>query len=310
VSINNIDLYYIESPGQLIIAIEIISIRKIKCILLIRIAGSKYNREQMNNTLAFYKKKDISEYLNEIKLVDSFYMFLWSFLKYNFLYRFEKVFVGSFKSRFLSVFRLIRFKVTLIDDGTATFLYYSRLRKNSNFSFVMDLYTCLPLKPIIPSQLVEYQEYNYLKSHINREREEDCVWFFGAKYVESFIVSESNYLAMLKEVKKFFQNKNIKYIPHRQESEANLAKYELIGFNIKRFQFPSELELVKSTKIPNTIAGFYSASLLTSSILFPDINIISFKISCFEDDAPVEMNSIDDTYACLENFAEVIELED
>jgi len=50
--------------------------------------------------------------------------------------------------------------------------------------------------------------------------------------------------------------------------------------------------------------------LLTSSILFPDINIISFKISCFEDDAPVEMNSIDDTYACLENFAEVIELED
>ena len=116
--------------------------------------------------MAFYKKNDISEYLKEIKLVDSFYMFLWNFLKDNILCRFEKVFVGSFKSKFLSVFRLCRFKVSLIDDGVATLLYYSRLRKNSNFSFVMNLYTCLPLKPIIPTQLVEYQEYNYLKSLI------------------------------------------------------------------------------------------------------------------------------------------------
>lgn len=308
-NINNTDLYYIESPGQLINAFEIISIRKNKCILLVRISGNKYNLEQMTNTLSYYKNKDISKYLKKITLVNSIHKFLWHFIKYNILYRFEKVFVGSFKSKFLSVVRLCRFKVALIDDGVATILYYSELRAKSSLSYVMDLYTCLPLKPVIPTQRVEYQEYSYLKSHVNSKRDLDVIWFFGAKYVESSIINESSYLAMLKKVKSFFKNKKIKYISHRGESEENLAKYELLGFDIKRFKFPSELEIVQSTKIPMTIAGFYSASLLSSSKLIPDIDVISFKIPYVSDDSLIDIEVVNDVYKCFESFADIVELQ-
>jgi hypothetical protein len=308
-----VDKYYVESPGQIVNAFEVIHLRQQPWLMIVRFNGSKDNDSQIKNVLLFYKNCELMNLNSSIKYIFSFIEFV-SYFALTLL-RFSKgtIYVGCHKSKFIALFHFFRVAMVLLDDGIASLLYANR-QKSHRLSLVdkllnkhqkMDIFTSLDL-PELPSHYkVVNHDYGYLRSIKKGVLVSDDVLFFGAKYIEVGILTADQYVALLISVLKYFKGRAICYVPHRQESELRLSKYEELGFSIMRIDLPSELELVSMDKQPKCVAGFFTAALLTSHQLIPDIEVYTFKIP--QDSIPENSReNVEYMYEYVSRFSRVI----
>jgi len=285
-----VDKYYVESPGQIVNAFESIHLRQLPWVMIVRFNGSKDNDSQIKNVLFFYKDCELMRLNSSIKFVFSFIEFVLHFTLT--LLRFSKgpIYVGSDKSKFISPFHVFRLPMVLLDDGIATLIYakgkgkdkktkpLSVLDKLLNKHQKMNIFTSLDLPKLPPHYKVINHDYGYLRSIIKGGLVSDDVLFFGAKYIEVGILTSDQYIALLRSVMKYFKGRRILYVPHREENKVRLSNYEELGYSLMNIDLPSELELVSMVKPPKCVAGFFSAALLTSHQLMPDIEVYTFKI--------------------------------
>ncbi len=295
------DKYYVESPGQVINAIESINANQKKWLMVVRFNGQEFNDLQIRNVLAFYKAKNYITDSSNISTVNGFVGFLIKFFYIILRFGFKNIYVGCHKSKYLAIFRKIRCPMTLLDDGIATLAYHHRLGENNNY--VLDYYTCIDLVPVSDTHKVSSNKFDYIKSLSPANRPQSGAIFYGAKYIEVGIFTKEKYCAFLEQIFEALGGVEICYIPHRGEDSANFKAYEKIGFKIRRTELPSELDLITMNTKPALVAGFFTASLLTAKIIYPDIDVISFK---FKDDT----NDLEFVYSYYERFCKVICLDE
>lgn len=305
-------VFYVESPGQLINAMEGIYEFQNKWLLIVRFNGNKVNDEQLDKVLEFYDaRKDAVFSQGNVVKITNFSAFLKYFTLAIVKNRFKDIYVGCHKSKFLKLYNLLGIPLYLLDDGIASLVYLNTLNKQASnsakqsFNLVrrLSLYTSLPEEQLNGVNFQRHQ-FSYLKSQAKSIPFENAVHFFGAKYIEANILTERNYEILLVCVLKYFTGKEVYYIPHRAESRERLSKYESLGYKIYFPDYPSELELVVRESKPVTVAGFFTASLFTTSLIIPDVEVVSFEI-------PQEMaingsGTLDYIYNFFSRFAKVV----
>jgi len=312
---HDLNVFYVESPGQLINAMEAIYKFQSKWKLLIRYNGDAINDQQIEKVLNFYMSKNEPVFTSgEVVNVYSFIRFVTTFLSVLLLNGKVKKYVGCHKSKFLKPFHLLRTPMILMDDGVATLAYLNRL-KNEKRNFTqrffstlnqMDLFTALDLSSFdVGKATVEKHNFSFLKSLITDSEDSSKVYFFGAKYIEASILSEKSYENLLTQVMQAYEGQDVYYLPHRGEDRGRLNRYKSLGFKIYETRFPSELELVLSEHKPAVVAGFFTASLFTTSVISPNTEVTSFKIP----NELINTPSLNYIYDYFSTFSSIYELE-
>jgi len=204
---------------------------------------------------------------------------------------------------------MIHKKVFLLDDGTAT-LALAKERKQGFFigpeknlksklkfygkrliSRVKDEYqesysffTMYDIDPGDKDQVIK-NEFTHMRANIDLLPDSDDVYFLGSPLSEAGFISQDEYLAYIKRVKAYFENRRILYVAHRRESKNKLDKLSKVhGLKVIMFEYPIEYQLAHIGSRPEILASFISSALDSCKTIFGDkLKIISFKLDLNED---------------------------
>ncbi len=241
-------------------------------------------------------------------------------IKRQFSGKVTRLYLGEFRSLFMHRLKcaLGPEEVILLDDGTAVLKlvkqYFSKgwfYPKNRTF-FTNTLkkrvpdafhFRTLNLKKLnqkirlatVYSQ-VDYDwvtplTFTNVKKHFHRPQPIDpsLVYYYGSRYSELNILSLAYELSFLKKIAHFYgaKNQRVIYFAHRYESPEKLAiiKKEL-DFDISIPEQTAEVFLLESDRLPAEIAGAFSSILINASVLFPLMQVRSFRLDSHEVSAP------------------------
>lgn len=279
-----LNLFYVESPFQLICANERIGVEtdsKVTNILIIRNNLEIINNFQMNSTL---KKLNINAKviffpMNRRSLIFPF-QYLNFFISYFKIFLIaNKIFIGNVESSIGKLFILFfRKKLTILDDGLKSLSYRSSIQNINYFTMIDD--------GLFLNSNIELNKFSLLRSltfePIKIQR--GTAFFLGDKFTEDGIFMLREYKALVDKALDFLASKYSKviYIPHRGEDwDECVALFSRNNIAVRRLEldgFPVELSLVSAESIPECIGGFFSAALYSVHTLFPnDLEIVSFK---------------------------------
>jgi len=306
----------VEAPFQLLSAYEALesyAINEFK--IYIRLSNSTNNDIQLqklaetlfhnNNDDIIYisisnKNRTLFDYLKVL------YYCLYSFViqvKYDYF------FIGNFESKFLLLLLkpIQKRKVILLDDGIKSLSFQGNFSDSNNYN----LYTMLKnLKPL-NNQIIKYNNF----SKFNKFRKdndiiyEDSILFIGSKLSEANIISEKYYIKLLEKISKYYNNKQIIYVPHRVENRDKLDIITSLFNNIviKDLNFPIEFYFFYEKSMPRKVVSFYSAALVTINQLYPNLEVTSFH---FDYSKSKYKYAIDKVYNYFKNYIEVVNLDD
>lgn len=204
-------------------------------------------------------------------------------------------------------------KVFLIDDGTATIMYYDRFIKHDRYNkynfreirFLffglnikvkdkINLFTYFDLKPVHGNEVVKNRLIYFRSTYLfNIKKEKDVIYFIGQPadvFMDIDLYKESIEKLMIK------YNKKIIYIPHRSEKKEQVQAIMSMknqNFEIYKPAMPIELYFLYSKLYPLYIISYYSTALVTLNMLFEESRIEYIKVA---------KNSInEERFAMIEN---------
>ena len=307
---NKINLFLVESPFQLISAIEADKYFKEENSLFI----IKYNKKQ-SNISQLEKIKNLFNLDNviEIKsLISNFdaniqlFFLLKRFIKEKKV--FNKIFIGEYRSFHMRKFfdYFVQSESFCLDDGAITYQIYNYikdrrdeyyfdngfkglLKKNlytlQSIIFGLNgleikrdikLFTCFDI-PKEDKHIIH--DFSNIKKEYEVSESKDIVYFYGA-YLEIVEISKEKQIEFLKQVIAFFKKLDLEivYLPHRLEREDKLNLIEdTLDLKITKNEFPAEIQLLVDGFIPKYIASFGSSILVTLPKIFPEIkNVYAF----------------------------------
>lgn len=292
------NLFVLKSPLQIINAIEAIEHFQLKNNVFVIIHNRlQNNSEQMKVLLDLGNKVDEiihveekykSKYFEYVKLIKS--------LKKR---PYDYLFVGELGTSYKTIIaNVVKEKVFLLDDGTATIEYYNKFIKRNiynkyNFRELRFLFSGLKFKVKDKVNLFTYfdlesvygvdvikNNLTYLKNRGLNDfvTDGDVVYFIGQP-VEWFMSFDFYKNSISKLIKEF--NKKIIYIPHRSESSeqiSNIASMKSEMLEMLKPNMPLELYFLKNNIYPSHVVSYISTALITLKILFENTRVDFIRI--------------------------------
>jgi len=256
------NLFVVESPLQLLSAIEANNYFKHQENILI-IKYSSYRTHKQNNDQMSLLKNYIN--WNKVYEIGSSFSTKQSNLKLLYFIKkikktytsINKIFIGEYRSWVeREYFNVLNPKQCFIlDDGNITielqnsFIPYAKYYyfgsnylkifidrlQHKIFTFLLfglnktrkdiNIFTCFNVEAYSQDQVIIKHSFEYLKVE-NKQKEilQNTVYFFGGNLSELGLISQEQELNLFKKILKYFSNKNIKmvYLPHRRESSQKL----------------------------------------------------------------------------------------
>ncbi len=132
----------------------------------------------------------------------------------------------------------------------------------------------------------EKNEFEWLRSRyslVPDKKEDSVVYFFGSYFSERSgkpLMTDKVYIKYLKYIANYYRDRDldIRYVPHRHESDCKLMEIEAIdGCIVTRFEFPAELEFIKRRILPTHVASFFSTCLFHFKLIGVSRSVISFR---------------------------------
>lgn len=308
-----LDVYYIESPLQLLGALAAKKQMQHKAVLIVRLAGG--NRQTSDDQIKqlidpdeWYKvhitTKKRNKYLNTL-------LNMYCLVKYHRLYKnmIGKYFYGEFRNLEMNVLgrALAPNDMVLLDDGAFTivaqldFIQKSRIPYNLNVkeaSLYAKLFRLNLHKLIVPNlfsffyldeSLVDGQ-VNYCRPQNKKEIEVDTgqVYFFGSKFSEAGILRLDDELNVLKKVCSELAGKQIFYVPHRDEKPEKLEKVKAYGASILDLGKPAEVYFDETDKMPFLVISCYSTVLYTCYARFSNVRLQAYDVLPYIDNPTIK----------------------
>ena len=158
-------------------------------------------------------------------------------------------------------------KVISLDEGNDVFRTIEDRynKKKSNFFMPKKIifFSSYNIKVQQPDTLVKCQNLYSKKIIKNRQINDNEIFFIGSPYIEDSLIKKSVYFSYLDIIKRDFENKKIKYFPHRRENPNNLIFLkENYNFSIQEIDLPIEFYFLRLEKSPKIILGFLTHALL------------------------------------------------
>lgn len=270
------NIFVVESPFQLLCAYEAIEYFKTNDnILIIRYASNTVNNTQLKKII----DSSLFSKIYELDIVSISNVLYYSplLLKILYLKKNNNIFLGDYRGKLMHIiYRLVsRKKIVILDDGLYTLDLYEKMKNNKVQK--INLFTIFDLKPLSDKHNIYKNKFTKFKNNITTINiNKENIFFLGAGTVEAGYIQEELYVEYIKKIKKYYeaQNLNFIYIPHRRE---NLIKFNKINMlNIKRFEYPSEIQFMFDKITPYRIASFYSTTLITLKYLYDVVYVDSF----------------------------------
>lgn len=277
----------VESPLQLLNAFEAVNFFNQKNVYyLVRLSGERQNDEQL---IYLIRRLDICKVLIvtvPVKKISFLTLLKVAFLKILFiLFRplCKKLIIGNYDSRFIMA--LIgnglynKRKLLLVDDGAKTLVQQAAFNDDDNIDF-FSMYELNAYK----HQQVYRNRYLVLQEMFLHRKIQTCnetVLFLGSKLSEVGLISDSQYIAYLKQIHAHYKSEglHVMYVPHRGENQFKLATIKLqFDFQITELSYPIELLGLYQDKLPKKVASFYSTALYSLNALY------NIEVDCFEFD--------------------------
>jgi hypothetical protein len=270
------NLFFIESPFQLLCAYEAIYQNDLKYVtMIIRLNNQEKNNQQLLNLLDY-------EIINKVYIVK---IISFKHLFYNmpfllkimlFSKKINKIYIGDYRGKLMTFVRFIlkNKQITILDDGLYTLNLYSKMKSKEILTF--DLFSVFDFNPLSNQHNIEKNKMLFFKKKLNMIKQIDCVYFFGAATSEAGYLHEEIYVSYINKIKQYYEKQRISflYIPHRRES---LEKFNhILDLNIYKFENPAEIQIKTDKEVPIRIASFYSTVLVTLKLLYNIEYIDSF----------------------------------
>jgi hypothetical protein len=298
------DLYYVESPLQLLTALDARKTLSSSAVLIVKIAPELNRTANNDQLMALIQEEDWLKVHfargSEIRVLDGLIMFL-RILKYYWQYKnkIKRYFIGDLRSINMAVLaKSIRPEETvLLDDGAFTIIAQLHFIKNKIIPYNSDKLICkvyeflqsidlsLPTTPNLYSffnfdELLVDGQVNYHKDKTKRhiQVEPNDVYFFGSKFSEAGILTEDAELMVIEETFKLYVNKKIYYIPHRDEEVKKLEMVKQFGGQILNLDGPAENFFDTTNVMPKIVVACYSTVLYSCFSRFSNVKTVAIDI--------------------------------
>jgi hypothetical protein len=187
-------------------------------------------------------------------------------------------------------------RIYILDDGIASLSIHKNYKEYNFYSFL----------ELDDTKLIK-NKFSYLNESLSQDKIYDnkVVYFFGSPLVEKGIISNDYFIEKIREIVEYYRNQGIKfiYVMHRDEK---LLKLDFIDrSNLIQFDIPVEMHFLKSSEVPQNIASFYSAALITLTKMFPNIMATSFYLKSEHINKPFQIN-IENCYVYYKKIFKVI----
>lgn len=257
---------YIESPYQLLNALEYLSLsdrKKIK--FIIRNNGSEKQQLQLEEVLKkINEAKVIHFFLPQTGLLKGFRVInlLLTLLFFSIFY--DEIIIGDARSiiakLILPIFNITNKSIVLVDDG----LYLLSYVKNI-VSYKYTIFTNLPLESNIEE--TGAVKLRFLKKKFNKKAAvgENNLNFIGMKLSEVKLMDEDVYIDVLCKVVSGYPSATVNYYAHRGENESKLKKLIDKGFIVHRNSLPIEEYFLTYGAPKGAFYTFYSTALYNLS---------------------------------------------
>lgn len=333
-------IFFISKPLELLGAIEARNQFKIKdSVLVIKVSKSdeptiNYLIEKSGNWNTIIRTKRKSSYgLSWLKLI----------LRLQ-KEEYEYLFTRAFPIASYFVNNLKYNKLYLLDDGNATIniakefrdcnnltkrfsLFKGKNKKGIKYDFVKYIYGFYGIKteklvkkigfytfydlPNYPNQIIIENELNWFKSlKVNAiPQSSNKVYIIGTDIVGAGIVNLKGYLITLKKIAELYKEKELIYIPHGRELNAEIEEIKQhINCEIRRNEFNIELDFILRNEYPVHVVGTITTALITLKLIYKkDIRVEFFN---FDESKVVKdkRNDIHEIYEYQKKYIDFVEL--
>ena len=311
---SKLNLYIVESPFQLLGAIEANKFFSERGLLVVKYNNKAKNINQLNKVLEIIESVS---YLYVIKVeprIGNFdaniqlLLLLKILLRENLL--FKRVFIGDYRSPHMRKFfdLLVPQQCFLLDDGIATIDIFENYIKNNKdykdlgvksllkfviyyleFFFLrlhnlrterkIHLFTCFDLESDSQKfQIIRHKFSSLNEFYQHGNNRVNAVYFYGSD-LDVIGINNNKEKEYLKCVIKYYKKKKISfyYLPHRYENINKLKIFEKeCEITILNPLFPAEVEYLFSKKRPKHIASFISTVLFTLPQIGQFDSVVSF----------------------------------
>lgn len=323
------DLFYVESPLQLLSAIEAKRTFAQKSILIVNISNIAISDSQIMALLKddewfkihILKRSKNRKWNTLLTILRTF------FLYFKYQSKIRHFCYGEFRNIDMTALGLALKpeKLILLDDGTFTITAQNHYIKNNKTPY--DVTTTTPslyskflkidLKTVLVPDLFSFFDFkdsllegqtNYFEKQPKKKIKLDPnkVYYFGSKSSEAGHLALDTELMILRFVIKKYNKYKIQYIPHRGESSSKLELIKQLGFAVEPLGRPAELFFDETGVMPHTIISCYSTTLYSCFTRFSNVNIISIDILTHLIDSDARLNA-ECIYSYYKNIGMYIE---
>lgn len=301
-------LFFIESPLQLLNAYEAESYFTCKkSFYIVRLSNNKQNDEQIEKLIEYLSIREKcfiikinSKNKNIIDLIKILILKIYFFRIKNI---FERFFIGNFESGLFSLLtkKLKKEQIILLDDGSKSIVTQKNFTDDFNFDF-FSFYDLIPFK----NQNIYKNNFEKLRNKISLKTSTNEILILGSKLSEISIIDEDYYIELIKKISTYFQDKELIYIPHREENKNKLEriKKEIPNIKINYIEYPVEFYGINENKKIKTVISFYSTALYTMSKIY-DSEAIAVKFNFEKSEHKI---NIEEVYNFYEKHMKVVDL--
>jgi hypothetical protein len=300
------DIYNVESPFQLLGALEAkkqMTDKDHAAVLIVKFSNGRRraNDEQIRALIEPKHWQYIHiQTKKSNKYIDTFFnLFTLLRLRQRYKNKVRKYFYGEIRDLEMNVLgRMLEpDDMVLLDDGAFTivaqleFIKKNKLPYNKNVGeaslynrmFNLDLNRLkvpnLFSNFYLDQHLVEGQ-FNYYRPKPKRDViiQSNDIYYFGSKFSEAGILSLQDELKLIESICLRYVDKQIFYIPHRDESLQKLEKIKALGANIKALGKPAEIFFDETLSMPFLVASCYSTVLYSCYSRFNNVQLQAYDI--------------------------------
>jgi hypothetical protein len=304
-------LFIIESPFQLLSALEAIFYYKLTTYKILIRFSTLRNKEQLQQVIKVLDVDadrliiiDEQQYPSFLKVIYQLKLLLSLYVA---RFKYGKYILGDYHARYVTLLRKIVLKnkeIIYLDDGS------SAIRTQNMFTdkYFFDLFTMHNLVPLKNQTIVQH-EFLFLKQKIIKcdVIQNNKTIILGDKFYEAGLLTKNDSVYILDKLIQHLDGEEIIYMAHRGESEKKLNeimnKYKI---KIVRNNYPIELYGLYHMELPKKIVSFFSTALFSMQKIYPNIEVVAYRIDTSMFTNHVE--AYNNAYDAYEEFMKVINL--
>ena len=278
------EICLINSPSQLLCLNELIFLNKKQNKILILIGyPSDTSLNQIRSLILDLPLSNKTIFLIDLMNEQQFATFLKFF---KFFLVFKKSIIGDF-NYYLSkgIYKYTK-KTIFLDEGINVLNIDDKdIKKKFSFFSIFEN---------ISKKTYKKNNYGFLKNIISSKKiKNDNIYLLGTSDASPKIsvLNEKLYFNLIRNFCYKFKEKNVFFIPHRNEPAYKIEELKISNLNIKKINKPIEYVLAKSDYLPNSVFGFYTMGLINLKILFnkSGVNVVNINYN---------LNTLDDKNLC------------